>query len=39
MANSAEQGNIELEPNVEHIKSHYDLSNDFFKLWLDPTMT
>jgi cyclopropane-fatty-acyl-phospholipid synthase len=27
------------KPNVEHIKSHYDLSNDFFRLWLDPTMT
>ena len=39
MANSVEHGNTELKPNVEHIKSHYDLSNDFFKLWLDPTMT
>ena len=25
-----------LEPNVDHIKSHYDRSNDFFRLWLDP---
>src|SRR5579875_2922790 len=39
MANSVEHGNTDLKPNVEHIKSHYDLSNDFFKLWLDPTMT
>ncbi|HVE16132.1 MAG TPA: cyclopropane-fatty-acyl-phospholipid synthase family protein [Chthoniobacterales bacterium] len=23
----------------ENIRDHYDLSNDFFKLWLDPTMT
>jgi len=23
----------------ENIREHYDLSNDFFKLWLDPTMT
>src|SRR3989338_1255383 len=28
--------------NVEHaptVSEHYDLSNDFFALWLDPTMT
>jgi cyclopropane fatty-acyl-phospholipid synthase-like methyltransferase len=25
-----------LEPNVDYIKSHYDRSNDFFRLWLDP---
>lgn len=29
----------ELKPNVDHIQSHYDRSNEFFKLWLDPTMT
>jgi cyclopropane-fatty-acyl-phospholipid synthase len=23
----------------ENIREHYDLSNDFFKLWLDPSMT
>ncbi|MGH8046242.1 MAG: class I SAM-dependent methyltransferase [Chthoniobacterales bacterium] len=23
----------------ENIRDHYDLGNDFFKLWLDPTMT
>lgn len=23
----------------ENIREHYDLSNDFFRLWLDPTMT
>jgi cyclopropane-fatty-acyl-phospholipid synthase len=23
----------------ENIREHYDLSNDFFQLWLDPTMT
>jgi cyclopropane-fatty-acyl-phospholipid synthase len=31
--------NAELKPNVDHIRSHYDRSNDFFRLWLDPTMT
>jgi cyclopropane-fatty-acyl-phospholipid synthase len=31
--------NAELRPNVEHIQSHYDRSNEFFKLWLDPSMT
>jgi cyclopropane-fatty-acyl-phospholipid synthase len=29
----------DLRPNVEHVQSHYDRSNDFFRLWLDPTMT
>lgn len=29
----------QLKPDVEHIQSHYDRSNEFFKLWLDPTMT
>ncbi|OBJ68840.1 cyclopropane mycolic acid synthase family methyltransferase [Mycobacterium sp. 1274756.6] len=28
-----------LRPNVEHVQSHYDRSNDFFRLWLDPSMT
>lgn len=28
-----------LKPDVGHIQSHYDRSNDFFGLWLDPTMT
>lgn len=31
--------NTELKPDVEHIQSHYDRSNEFFKLWLDPSMT
>jgi cyclopropane-fatty-acyl-phospholipid synthase len=31
--------NTNLRPNVDHIKSHYDLSNDFFALWQDPTQT
>jgi cyclopropane-fatty-acyl-phospholipid synthase len=28
-----------LKPNVGHIASHYDRSNEFFRLWLDPSMT
>jgi cyclopropane-fatty-acyl-phospholipid synthase len=36
---SGRSGGADLKPNVEHIKSHYDLSNEFFKLWLEPTMT
>jgi cyclopropane-fatty-acyl-phospholipid synthase len=32
-------GNTDLTPNVDHIKSHYDRSNEFFRLWLDPSMT
>lgn len=29
----------ELKPDIAHIQSHYDRSNEFFRLWLDPTMT
>jgi cyclopropane-fatty-acyl-phospholipid synthase len=32
-------GETGLKPNVGHIQSHYDQSNEFFKLWLDPSMT
>ena len=28
-----------LETSRQNIREHYDLSNEFFKLWLDPTMT
>lgn len=28
-----------LSKSRRNISEHYDLSNDFFKLWLDPTMT
>lgn len=28
-----------LRPFYEDIEAHYDLSNEFFALWLDPTMT
>ncbi|MFZ4775727.1 MAG: class I SAM-dependent methyltransferase [Terrimicrobiaceae bacterium] len=28
-----------LETSRENIRDHYDLSNEFFQLWLDPTMT
>ncbi|MEO6055128.1 MAG: cyclopropane-fatty-acyl-phospholipid synthase family protein [Chthoniobacterales bacterium] len=28
-----------LHTSKKNISEHYDLSNDFFKLWLDPTMT
>ncbi|WP_036457623.1 cyclopropane mycolic acid synthase family methyltransferase [Mycobacterium sp. UM_WGJ] len=30
---------VELIPDIDHIRSHYDRSNEFFRLWLDPTMT
>lgn len=29
----------QLHPPVEAVRSHYDKSNEFFKLWLDPSMT
>ena len=28
-----------LRPFFESVRAHYDLSNDFFRLFLDPTMT
>lgn len=28
-----------LRPFTEHVQAHYDLSNDFFALFLDPSMT
>jgi Mycolic acid cyclopropane synthetase len=33
------RGETPLRPNVGHIASHYDRSNAFFRLWLDPSMT
>jgi cyclopropane-fatty-acyl-phospholipid synthase len=32
-------GNRELKPRFEDVQAHYDLSNDFFQLFLDPTQT
>jgi cyclopropane-fatty-acyl-phospholipid synthase len=32
-------GGTQLRPPVEAVRSHYDKSNEFFKLWLDPSMT
>ncbi|MHA7649774.1 cyclopropane mycolic acid synthase family methyltransferase [Mycobacterium sp. ML4] len=32
-------GGTQLQPPVEDVQSHYDRSNEFFKLWLDPSMT
>jgi cyclopropane-fatty-acyl-phospholipid synthase len=34
-----ETSDIQLKPPVEAVRSHYDKSNEFFKLWLDPSMT
>ena len=32
-------GSTQLKPPVEAVQSHYDRSNEFFKLFLDPSMT
>src|ERR1700759_4884485 len=32
-------GETPLQPDVNNIQSHYDRSNEFFKLWLYPSMT
>ncbi|HTQ20558.1 cyclopropane mycolic acid synthase family methyltransferase [Mycobacterium sp.] len=39
MTSQGETGRTQLKPPVEAVQSHYDRSNEFFKLWLDPSMT
>ena len=39
MTSQGEEGGTQLKPPVEAVQSHYDRSNDFFKLFLDPSMT
>src|SRR6185437_13857467 len=39
MSAQGETGSTQLKPPVEAVRSHYDKSNEFFKLWLDPSMT
>jgi cyclopropane mycolic acid synthase CmaA2 len=39
MTQQGETGGTQLKPPVEAVQSHYDRSNEFFKLWLDPSMT
>ena len=36
---STESKNSGLEPHFEDVQAHYDLSDDFFALFLDPTRT
>lgn len=31
--------NVGLKPHFEDVQAHYDLSDDFFRLFLDPTQT
>jgi cyclopropane-fatty-acyl-phospholipid synthase len=30
---------VQLTPNFDDVRAHYDLSDDFFRLFLDPTLT
>ena len=39
MTSPSETGGTHLKPPVEAVQSHYDRSNEFFKLFLDPSMT
>ena len=32
-------GTAEMRPHFEEIQAHYDLSDDFFALFLDPSLT
>jgi cyclopropane-fatty-acyl-phospholipid synthase len=39
MTSQGEEGGTQLKPPIEAVQSHYDRSNEFFKLFLDPSMT
>jgi cyclopropane-fatty-acyl-phospholipid synthase len=39
MTSQGEEGGTQLQPPIEAVQSHYDRSNEFFKLFLDPSMT
>ncbi|MDT5351037.1 MAG: cyclopropane-fatty-acyl-phospholipid synthase [Mycobacterium sp.] len=39
MTSQGQAGGTQLKPPIEAVQSHYDRSNEFFKLWLDPSMT
>jgi cyclopropane-fatty-acyl-phospholipid synthase len=39
MTSQGKDAGTQLKPPVEAVRSHYDKSNEFFKLWLDPSMT
>lgn len=39
MSEATNGSSTRLKPPVEDVQSHYDRSNEFFKLWLDPSMT
>jgi cyclopropane-fatty-acyl-phospholipid synthase len=28
-----------LQPHFDNVQAHYDLSDEFFRLWLDPSQT
>jgi cyclopropane fatty-acyl-phospholipid synthase-like methyltransferase len=34
-----DRGRATYKPHFEDVQAHYDLSNEFFQLFLDPTMT
>ena len=36
---NASSSTPDLKPHFEDVQSHYDLSNEFFSLFLDPTRT
>ncbi|OBK25678.1 SAM-dependent methyltransferase [Mycobacterium asiaticum] len=39
MTSQGNSAGTQLQPPVQAVQSHYDRSNEFFKLWLDPSMT
>jgi cyclopropane-fatty-acyl-phospholipid synthase len=39
MTDSGSAGSQKLRPAYEDVQAHYDLSNDFFGLFQDPTRT
>ncbi|MCK5754347.1 MAG: class I SAM-dependent methyltransferase, partial [Mycobacterium sp.] len=39
MADNGSGGSTKLEPNFDDVQAHYDLSNEFFGLFQDPSRT
>jgi cyclopropane-fatty-acyl-phospholipid synthase len=35
----SENSHVGLEPHFEEVQAHYDISDDFFRIFLDPSMT
>ena len=39
MREPSDRSSVQLTPQFENVQAHYDLSDDFYRLFLDPTQT